>query len=122
MKTENDLHKAVVKYIRNNLPKFIILIPGLGEFQRNEILKRSAYLKGYRPGSPDLIILTPNGEYNGLAIEFKNQKNKLVIRDNQREFLHDLETHSKFKTMASNSCDEITKLLHEYHDAVNKTP
>ena len=76
MKTENELHKAVVKYIRNNLPKFIILIPGLGEFQRNEILKRSAYLEGYRPGSPDLIISTPNGEYNGLAIEFKTPVKK----------------------------------------------
>ena len=100
MKTESDLHKAVVKYIRNNLPKFIILIPGLGEFQRNEILKRSAFQKGYRPGSPDLIILTPNGEYNGLAIEFKNPNKKLGLRDNQKEFLNDLETHSKYKTLA----------------------
>ena len=117
MKNEYELHRAVVKYIQTHLPKFRVIVPGVGELQRDNRTKTRAKHMAYRPGQPDLILLTPNQYDYGMALEFKNPNKPLVLRDNQKEFLNDLVLHSCFKCIASNDYELILDELHKYHDA-----
>ena len=55
IKTEYDLHKKVVNFIRNNYPK-AILIPTLGENQIDDWMRIKSYNMGYQRGSFDIFI------------------------------------------------------------------
>ena len=118
MKNENELHRAIVKYIQTHLPKFKVIVPGVGELQRENRTKTRAKHMAYRPGQPDLILLTPNQFYYGMALEIKNPNKPFVLRDNQKQFLNDLVNHSCYKCIASNCLDLILDELHKYHDAI----
>lgn len=79
---ENSLRKKVISYLKNYYPKAIIV----GEFisclgttdQRIEAIQR-----GYQKGTPDIIILNPNRDYNGFAIELKTPNGNGVLSENQ---------------------------------------
>ena len=62
----------ILDYIFSN----IIIVPGLGEHQFNTKIRTDAYMKGYKSGAPDILILSQHHIYNGLAIELKTPTNK----------------------------------------------
>ena len=80
--TEKDLHYKVVDYIKKYI-KEAIIVPGLGEHQINSTFRTDSYLKGYKGGQPDLILLNYHTKYKGLAIELKTPTGHGVLSKNQ---------------------------------------
>ena len=72
MKNEKELHHAIVKYIKEHLPKFEVIKAGMGELQANGRAMTNARMKGFRSGCPDLVLLTPNQYYHGMGIDMKH--------------------------------------------------
>ncbi len=112
--TENDLHYKVVEAIRENFPD-LILIPGLGELQGTPRARRDACFKGDKGGQPDLIILNPNGERNGFALEMKTPSGKGVLSEKQSDFIKKMEAIN-YKTMVSNDYAEVLIEITRYVD------
>ena len=54
--SETDLHYKIIEYIRLYFSN-IIIVPGLGEHQFNSKIRTDAYMKGYKSGAPDILIL-----------------------------------------------------------------
>jgi len=100
---EADLHVAVVKYIRHNYPK-AILVPGLGEYQGTKELRIECWQKGYTKGQPDLLILNSSmGDgVRGLAIEFKTPKGTGEVSIEQLRFLARLRKQGWIAQVCSN--------------------
>ncbi len=70
LKNETDLHYKVVEFIRTNYPH-IMMLPGLGEYQKTSDLRKDAWGKGYIGGQPDVVILNSHKTLNGFALEIK---------------------------------------------------
>ena len=85
----------------------MILIPGLGEHQTTSNLRINSYVKGYRRGQPDLLILNKHKKYNGLALEFKHPGGKGRTSDDQEAFLNDLERNN-YLTLV---CDKFEQAM-----------
>lgn len=68
----------MISYLKNYYPK-AKFISCLGTTdQRIEAIQR-----GYQKGTPDIIILNPNRDYNGFAIELKTPNGNGVLSENQ---------------------------------------
>jgi len=113
IKSEYDLHCKVVKFIRKKYPN-VMLIPCMGELQDTASKRICAYNRGYRSGSPDLLILHATEEYNGMAIEFKTPNGTGRLSSKQEDFLNDLHNKSAFQVLVSNDYDEILLSILEY--------
>ena len=107
IKTEYDLHKKVVNFIRNNYPK-AILIPTLGENQINGNMRIKSYNMGYQKGACDLFIGNMHLNYSGFAIEFKTPTGYGKLSEEQKMMLQEYENNN-YKILASNDYDEIIK-------------
>ena len=114
---ELQLHNKVVDFIRKYY-EHAILVPGLGEIQTTSKLRCSAYLKGYRGGQPDILILNKHASHRGLAIELKTPNGKGRLGKNQVTLLMDLEENG-FKTLVSNDYDEVLVTLIKYFREVS---
>ena len=110
--TEKDLHYKVVDYIRKYI-KEAIIVPGLGEHQINSTWRTDSYLKGYKGGQPDLILLNYHTKYKGLAIELKTPTGRGIISKNQENFLKQLE-HNGLQTLVSDDYDLIITTILKY--------
>ena len=106
MHNEHDLHVRLVKFIREYYPH-LILIPGLGEHQKTSQLRIDSYVKGYRRGQPDLLILNKHRKYNGLALELKNPGGTGRLAEDQYQFLKDLEQNN-YLTLV---CDKFEQAI-----------
>lgn len=73
--------------------------------------------RGYQKGTPDIIILNPNKEYNGFAIELKTPNGNGVLSENQRIYIKNLEIIN-YKTLISNNYDNIILNLCNYFQTV----
>lgn len=113
METERQLHLSVVQLIRDCY-EWAPLIPGLGEHQSTPGRRVDAWAKGYLSGQPDLLVLVPTKGFCGLAIEFKSPSYRNKPSPKQVTFLSRLEEVSRFKTVVSNSYEEITQIVLEY--------
>ena len=109
---ENDLHKRVVAWVRRFRPE-LILVPGLGEFQKTDELRMEAWGKGYRKGTPDLLILNNHTTYRGLAIELKAPNGTGVVSKHQEAFLKQLKQNG-YHVILSNDYDEVVYELERY--------
>ena len=109
IKTEYDLHKKVVNFIRNNYPK-AILIPTLGENQINGNM-------GYQKGACDLFIGNMHLKYSGFAIEFKTPTGYGKLSEEQEMMLQEYENNN-YKILVSNDYDEIIKEIILYFQGV----
>ena len=78
IKSETDLHYKIIEYIRLYFSN-IIIVPGLGEHQFNTKIRTDAYMKGYKSGAPDILILNQHHIYNGLAIELNPYEQRHII-------------------------------------------
>ena len=106
IETEFDLHTKVVEFIRKKYPH-VILVPGLGELQTSDESRIQSWQKGYTAGQPDLMLLKPNSQYHGMAIEFKTPKtHELNASFKQKVFLAKLKKQG-YKVVLSNRYEEI---------------
>ena len=116
IKTEYDLHKKVVNFIRNNYPK-AILIPTLGENQINGNMRIKSYNMGYQKGACDLFIGNMHLKYSGFAIEFKTPTGYGKLSEEQEMMLQEYENNN-YKILVSNDYDEIIKEIILYFQGV----
>ena len=110
---EFELHAAVVAFIRKKYPN-VFIVPGLGEQQDTLSKRATAWRKGYRAGTPDLLLLHPNDEYNGVAIELKTPVGNGRLSSKQESCLIDLDARCQFQTLVSNDYTEIILFIVDY--------
>ena len=111
IQTENDLQKAVVRYLRTT--DLLFTCPLSVDLNTDE--KRiTSYLKGYTAGTPDLLIFNKSGEYNGLALELKNPKGTGNISKNQYEFIENLSAECGYFVLISNDFASIIECITLY--------
>jgi hypothetical protein len=114
IKSEADLQKAVVKYLRET---DLAYCSTLGECLDTTVSRIEAVKRGYKCGIPDLIIYTPNNCYNGLAIEFKAATGFGNLKKNQLDWLNQLEKDCNYFVIASNDYTTIIETIIKYiHD------
>ena len=113
---EYDLHVKLIDFIRKYLIDPIIA-PGLGELQTTTRARSEAYLKGYKGGQPDILLLNSHQTYNGLAIELKTPKGTGKLSENQSKYLKQLE-QSRYKVIVSNDYDHIIVQLVNYFNGI----
>lgn len=106
--SEENLQKAVARYLDR--------LGVLWFHSPNEIRAKPQYLKkrkqlGVKSGVPDVCILEPNKDYNGLFIELKVGYNK--TSEAQELFLDKLGVRA-YKTLVSYSLDEVIDVVDEY--------
>ncbi len=82
---QTDLHYKV-EFIRTNYPD-IVLLPGLGQYQKTSDLRKDAWSKGYIGGQPDVVILNSHKTLNGFALELKTPNGNGVLSDKQSAYL-----------------------------------
>ena len=116
IKSETDLHYKIIEYIRLYFSN-IIIVPGLGEHQINSKIRTDAYMKGYKSGSPDILILNQHHIYNGLAIELKTPMNTGRLSSNQKSYLEELKMNN-FKIIISNDYAFIIHELETYFSGI----
>ncbi len=112
LKNETDLHYKVVEFIRTNYPD-IMLLPGLGEYQKTSDLRKDAWSKGYIGGQPDVVILNSHKTFNGFALELKTPNGNGVLSDKQSAYLTKLKQQN-YKTLVSDNYDKILIELIDY--------
>jgi hypothetical protein len=110
--TETDLHRQVVRFLRQRHPQ-AILVPGLGEYQVSDELRLDAHSKGYAAGQPDLLVLHP-ARSAALALEFKNPGYPdPQPSDVQAAFMRRLAAHGA-EVLVSNDYLEVTRALDDF--------
>jgi len=112
LKNERDLHYKVVGFIKKHFQE-ATLVPGLGELQRTDNLRIDSYMKGYKSGQPDILILNLHKIYNGMAIELKTPSGQGVLSVKQASYL-DVLKNNNFLTVVSNDYDEIILEITKY--------
>jgi len=110
---EFDLHAAVVAFKRKKYAN-VFIVPSLGELQDCPSKRATAWKKGYRGGTPDLLILHPNDQYNGLAIELKTPLGNGRLSSKQESCIKDLDLRCSFQTLVSNDYIEIILFIVDY--------
>jgi prophage antirepressor-like protein len=116
IQTENDLHYAVVNFLREmkeRKHKHIMWHVGLGEVGRTDEIRRDITSKGYMKGSPDLVIINPTSKYAGFALEFKSPRSGGDIADEQIYMIEQYRS-LKYKVLISNDLFEIIRKLTSY--------
>ncbi len=116
--TENDLHISVIKFIKNKLNDYFLIVPTLGELQNNDEKRIEAYNKGYQKGSPDVILIGKNHKYDGVALEFKTPKGTNDINEYQRQTLNNFKGKN-YKLIVSNSFTDILYKLMKYCNKID---
>lgn len=112
MVTEYDLQVKLIAFIRKNYPDTLISVSLA--LQDTELKRISSFNQGYISGTPDIVINELNDKYNGLAIELKAPVNiNNVLSPKQNIQLSKYESRG-FKSIVSNSYDELIILIYEY--------
>ena len=88
-------------------------MPSLGEFQNDKTKRIEAFRKGYLKGTPDLIMLNPNKNYSGLAIEFKSPLHGGITSEFQFD-MFDKYKKLGYKVIHSNNYDDIIMAIYDY--------
>ena len=112
LRNETDLHVKVVQAIRRFYPH-APLAPGLGELQDSPGKRVDAWRKGYRSGTPDILILNAHKTYRGFALELKNPKGTGRVSDKQVDTLESYR-QAGFLARVSDDYDAILFDLFEY--------
>lgn len=116
IRTEYDLQKVVVNYIRKYQPD-LVTVASLGELQTSESSRIYSSVMGYTAGTVDLLVLGKNKL--PLLFEFKSPTGKGVISDAQSNF-HKKMTKMGYKVIVSNCYDDIVIELNKYNEKPQK--
>ena len=119
LRNETDLHVKVVQAIRRFYPH-ALLAPGLGELQDTPGKRVDAWRKGYRSGTPDILILNAHKSYRGFALEVKNPKGTGRVSEKQDDALESYR-QAGFLAKVSDDYDAILFDLFEYLQNIYKT-
>lgn len=107
---EDRMQNKVMSYIKYNYPTAIYSHVS-NEGKRSPFERYKMKFLGAKAGIPDVMIFSPNKEFNGLAIELKVGYNK--PSDNQKKWLKDLK-NSGWHTTWSNDIESVYKLIDNY--------
>ena len=113
-RSEDDLQIACMSYMRlvhTDLLAFHVPNGGNRSAREGAKFKRMGVLSGV----PDILIMQPSGEYNGLAIELKIGKNK--PSDNQIEVMNKLMACGWYVTIVRD-LDHFMKLVDDYNESI----
>ena len=116
---EKELHYKVIDFIKKYI-KEAIIVPGLGEHQINSTLRTDSYMKGYKGGQPDILLLNYHTKYKGLAIELKTPTGHGVLSKNQENYMNNSK-HNGFMTLVSCDYDEIITTIVKYSLGIRYT-
>tara|TARA_R110000744_G_scaffold103780_1_gene198876 strand:+ start:912 stop:1268 length:357 start_codon:yes stop_codon:yes gene_type:complete len=94
-RTEAQLQKAVVDYIKLQYPNIRYCASLGGQYQKFASQRKKAKDTGYIPGFPDLQITEPNSKFHGLFIEIKLDK-KCYPSQYQKDWIKDLNTRGYY--------------------------
>ena len=86
-KDEYEIQKALVKYLKLQYPDVLFLGTQNGVYKSVQAAAK-AKAAGMQKGIPDLLVLTPNTRYFGLALEVKTKTG--VLSKEQKEWLASL--------------------------------
>ena len=120
---EDALHYRAVEYIRTTYPD-AETTAGLGEHLQTSHQIKDGFLKGYKGGQPDIMVIRglPNGNQDVFAIELKNPSGKGKLSQKQKDYHERLLTRCHVKTIVSNSYEEVVIALHEHYKEVMVLP
>lgn len=107
---EDKLQNKVMNYIKYNYPNALFTHVS-NEGKRSPFERYKMKVLGSKAGMPDVMIFTPNKNYNGLAIELKVGYNK--PSDNQLKWLRALE-NVKWKALWLNNFEDIITTIDNY--------
>ncbi len=113
---ENDLHKKVINFIRNNY-KNALINATLGELQDTSFKRVQSKILGYTSGVCDLIIFNPNHQYNGMCIEFKSPLGTGILTDKQSAFQKQIKLLN-WRCITSDNYDDILMEIIQYFNTV----
>jgi hypothetical protein len=108
---ESDLQIDIVNYLRET---DLLFCASLGGYLDSPGKRIRSWKDGYVRGQPDLIIYTPSGKYNGMAIELKTPLGLGKISKDQTEWLDKLEIESKYFCLCSNDYTEVLECIIKY--------
>ena len=94
-RTEAQLQKAVVDYIKLQYPNIRYCASLGGIYNKSKAQNRKVPATGYVAGVPDLQITEPNSKFHGLFIEIKLDK-KCYPSQYQKDWIKDLNTRGYY--------------------------
>jgi prophage antirepressor-like protein len=112
LRSESDLHYKVVAFIRRFLPHALLAVCG-GELQDTSAKRCDAWRKGYRGGTPDILISNWHKRFRGFALELKNPRGTGHLSEKQSDCLMDFR-RAGFKTLVADEYDVILLELAQY--------
>ena len=123
LNTENDLHYAVVQYLRRFFPH-AKLKASLGELQvcavNGDVVsdrRLEAWKKGHNKGENDLTIINTHISCTGLAIEFKHPRGVGDLKPDQDKYLYEMQKLG-FDILVSNDYDVIINRINKHFEGV----
>ena len=112
IRTETDLQRACVKYLRDTT----LIFSSFGDSEFLDTVKKRVQTvsSGYLVGSPDLLIMTPHSGYNMLAFEFKSPTYTGKLSENQQMVLSSLESKCNAYCAVINSYSCFVEIVQKY--------
>ena len=110
--SEASLQKAVVEYIKLQYPKARYCASLGGQYQKFVSQRKKAKDTGYKAGFPDLQITEPKGNYHGLFLELKLNK-QCYASQYQKDWIRDLNARG-YKAIICKGFDECITAIDEY--------
>ena len=89
--TEAQIQRSLILYIKMQYPNAILIVNPFSSFKLEPKQIKFAKQQGFESGQPDLMFVSRNKEFCGLAIELK--RDKIVNNEHtkrQREYLEKL--------------------------------
>jgi prophage antirepressor-like protein len=112
LRSESDLHYKVVAFIRRFFPHALLVVCG-GEMQDTSAKRCDAWRKGYRGGTPDILISNWHKRFRGFALELKNPRGTGALSEKQSDCLVDFR-RAGYKTLVADEYDVILLELAQY--------
>ena len=111
-RTEAQLQKAVIDYIKLQYPGIRYCASLGGQYQKYVSQRKKAKDTGYVAGFPDLQITEPMGKYYGLFIEIKLD-HKCYASQVQKKWIKDLNNRGYYAVICK-GFDECIETINNY--------
>jgi hypothetical protein len=112
LSNESELQMEFVKFLRNETN---MLFTSFGDenFLSTAQNRLSSVKRGYKNGSPDLMIFEKCNKYIGICVELKSPNGKGKISPEQLEFLNEMKRRDYY-ILVSNDFGHIIKTITKY--------
>ena len=124
--TEHDEQVAVVRFFKAQYPKYkeyIMSIPNgsvlhKGKPKGKDFARYNWMIaEGFKPGVSDLFIAIPNQSKHGLWIEMKQTKKPSTLKQNQKEFIDNMNKIG-YEAHCAKGCEVAIEIIKEYMKGV----